>query len=53
MLCNAAEALVHVGDRAYVFTWGSSTFDTSQHLSLASWKDLLKTVTFDPASATP
>lgn len=53
MHCNAAEALVHVGDRAYVFTWGNSTFDTTQHFSLASWKDLLKTVTFDPASAKP
>ena len=50
-LCNAAEVLVHVGDRVYVFDWGNSTFDGTSHMNLASWKELLKTVHFDPASA--
>ncbi len=50
-LCNAAEVLVHVGDRVYVFEWGSQTFDGEQHFSFPSWKELLTSVTFDPASA--
>ena len=51
MLCNAAEALVHVGDRVYVFDWGNDTFSSAQHMNLASWRELLKSVKFDPASA--
>ena len=51
MLCNAAEVLVHVGDRVYVFDWGNDTFDGMSHLNLASWKQLLKSIVFDPASA--
>jgi len=51
MLCNAAEALVHVGDRVYVFDWGNSTFDGSTHLTVTSWRQLLKSVRFDPTSA--
>ena len=47
MLCNAAEALVHVGSYVYVFDWGNDTFNTDQHLSLAAWKVLLTTVSFD------
>jgi hypothetical protein len=50
-LCNAAEVLVHVGDRVYLFEWGNSTFEGDKHFSLASWEELLKSVTFDPASA--
>jgi hypothetical protein len=53
MLCNAAEALVHVGDRVYLFDWGNETFDADRHMSLASWKALLRTVVFDPASSRP
>ena len=51
MLCNAAEALVHVGDRVYVFDWGNDTFSSAQHMNLASWRELLKSVKFDAASA--
>jgi len=51
MLCNAAEALVEVGGRVYVFDWGNDTFNTEQHFSLASWKELLKGVTFTPETA--
>lgn len=50
-LCNAAEAVVEVGGRVYVFTWGNSTFDAARHLGLASWRELLRSVTFDPGSA--
>lgn len=51
VLCNAAEALVHVGDRVYVFDWGNDTFDTSQHFPLAAWKELLRSVAFAPENA--
>jgi len=51
MLCNAAEAIVEVGGRVYVFGWGNSTFTGASHLGLPSWKVLLKSVAFDPASA--
>jgi hypothetical protein len=51
MMCNAAEALVHVGDRVYVFDWGNSTFETGSHLPLRSWEEWLKSVAFDPESA--
>ena len=50
-LCNAAEAVVAVGDRVYAFTWSNSTFEGSQHLGLVSWLKLLQTVTFDPGAA--
>jgi hypothetical protein len=51
MLCNAAEALVEVGGRVYVFDWSNSTFDGAQHLGLASWKRVLETVVFEPSKA--
>ena len=51
MLCNAAEALVHVGDRVYIFDWGNSTFETSTHFNLASWEQLLRTIRFQPWTA--
>lgn len=51
MFCNAAEAVVNVDGRVYVFDWGNSTFDGDRHLSFASWKHLLQSVRFDPASA--
>jgi hypothetical protein len=50
-LCNAAEAVVGVGGRVYVFGWANDTFDAASHFQLQSWLDLLKTVTFDPAKA--
>ena len=50
-LCNAAEAVVAVGGRVYVFGWANDTFDAASHFQLQSWLDLLKTVTFEPAQA--
>jgi hypothetical protein len=50
-LCNAAEAVVELGGRVYVFTWGNDTFDTTRHLALASWLKLLESVTFTPETA--
>ena len=50
-LCNAAEAVVEVGGRVYVFTWSNSTFEVGDHLGIPSWLKLLETVTFDPAAA--
>jgi hypothetical protein len=50
-LCNAAEAIVGVGGRVYVFGWANDTFDAASHFQLQSWLDLLKTVTFEPAKA--
>jgi hypothetical protein len=51
MLCNAATVHVLVGGRVYDFGWGNANFIGTDHLSLPSWKALLQTVTFDPASA--
>ena len=51
LLCNAAEAVVTVGGRVYVFDWTNSTFDESKHLSIQSWESLLRSITFKPASA--
>jgi hypothetical protein len=50
-LCNAAEAIVAVGGRVYVFTWSNATFQGSQHLGLVSWLKVLETMTFDPGAA--
>ena len=50
MNCNGAEALAAVGGRAYVFDWSNATFEGT-HLALAGWKELLKSVTFEPAAA--
>jgi len=52
MLCNAAEAVVQVGGRVYVFGWSNSTLTGDAHLSFGSWRELLRSVTFDPAGAT-
>jgi hypothetical protein len=51
LLCIAAEAVVSVGGRVYVFDWTNSTFDSGQHLSIQSWQSLLRSITFDPTSA--
>lgn len=46
-LCDAAEALVLVNDRVYVFSWANSSFD-GKHLTPDQFKDVLRTVTFAP-----
>ena len=51
MLCNAAEALVQVGGRVYAFDWANATFVGASHLGFSSWRELLKSVTLDPAAA--
>lgn len=51
VLCNAAEAIVQVGGRVYIFTWGNSTFGAGQHLPFESFRPMLATVTFDPTAA--
>ena len=51
MWCNAAVAFVEAGGRAYTFGWGSDTFNTDQHFSIEAWKEILKSVVLDPASA--
>lgn len=51
MLCNAAEALVEVGGRVYVFDWGNATFVGTAHLSFDAWKELLRSVQFTPGTA--
>lgn len=47
--CYSVEAVVVVGGRAYVFSWGYQITDT--HHTLADWTELLKSVTFDPGAA--
>lgn len=49
--CHSVDAVVGVGERAYVFTWQYQVTDTSH--TLADWKELLKSVTFDPGTVTP
>jgi hypothetical protein len=49
--CHSVDAVVAVGGRAYVFSWGYQI--TYIHHTLADWKELLKSVTFDPAAAKP
>jgi hypothetical protein len=44
--CNAAVAFVDVGGKAYQFPWENGTFDNSQHLSVADFKNVLESVTF-------
>lgn len=51
LLCNAAEAVVSVGGRVYVFSLGNDTFTAPSHFQVASWLELLKNVTFDPTKA--
>lgn len=46
-LCNAAEALVLVQRRVYVFTWGNSTFG-GPRLTADQFKEVLRTVAFAP-----
>lgn len=50
-LCNADDAFVEAGGRVYIFELGHATFVVSEHFSVASWEDLLKSVVLDPASA--
>jgi hypothetical protein len=52
MLCNAAEVLVEDGGRVYLFEWGNATFDTERHFPFAAWKELLKSITLTPETAT-
>lgn len=53
MDCNAAEAVVAVGGRVYVFDWGNDTLNGNAHLDFSAWTELLKSVTFNPTSAKP
>jgi hypothetical protein len=46
---NWIKAIVEVGGRAYEFSWMTQVADV--HHTLADWKEMLKSVTFDPASA--
>jgi hypothetical protein len=48
---NYIEAMVDVGGRAYYFSWMTQVADV--HHTLADWKEVLKSVTFDPNAATP
>jgi hypothetical protein len=50
-LCNASAALVQVGGRVYEFDWTNTSFDATSHVSLASWRELLDSVVFDPSGA--
>ena len=43
-LCNYAEFYVDANGKAYAFTWGHDTFDTTQHLDMNDFKTLLRTV---------
>ena len=51
MGCNAAEILVIVNGRVYVFGMTNATTSVADHLGFASWTELLNSVTFDPRSA--
>jgi hypothetical protein len=45
--CNAATAVVLVGDRVYAFNWSNAAF-LPTHLSIDDFKRVLATVTFQP-----
>lgn len=45
-LCNYAEFYVAADGKAYDFNWAQETFDTTQHLDMNDFKNLLRTVTF-------
>jgi hypothetical protein len=47
--CHGMDALVGVGGRAYIFSWQYQVTDTNH--TFADWKEMLKSVTFDPSSA--
>jgi hypothetical protein len=49
--CHGVEAVIGVEDRAYDFDWEYQVTHTNH--TLADWKELLKSVVFDPGSATP
>ena len=49
--CGSAEALVQAGDRVYLFELGHGPTGAGQTFSVAEFKQLLTSVTFDPASA--
>ena len=51
MGCNAAETLVIVNGRVYVFGMTNATTSVADHLGFGSWTELLNSVTFDPRSA--
>ena len=48
-LCNYAEFYVEANGKAYTFTWGHDTFDTTQHLDMNDFKTLLRTVKITPS----
>ena len=50
-LCNAAEVLVEVGGRVYLFEYGNGTFESARHFPFVAWKDVLKSITFTPETA--
>ena len=50
-LCNAAEVLVEVGGRVYLFEYGNGTFESARHFPFVAWRDLLKSITFTPETA--
>jgi hypothetical protein len=45
-LCNFAQVFVHVGDRAYTFTWENDTFSETSHMDVSYFKELLRSVVF-------
>ena len=47
--CHGMDVVVGVGGRAYIFSWQYQVTDTNH--SLADWKEMLKSVIFDPSSA--
>ncbi len=49
--CHGFEALVGVGGRAYDFEWRFQVTETNH--TKADWKEMLKSVTFDPSAAKP
>ncbi len=48
--CNAAEAIVPIGKRVFVFTWGHDTFDSSRHMPISDFKSFLLGVTLPEAA---
>jgi hypothetical protein len=46
-LCNAAEAIVDVGGRVYVFTLGNASIGNTPHFVIPHFLQMLATTTFD------
>jgi hypothetical protein len=47
--CNAAEVMVAIGKRVYVFSWGNDTFEAGTHLPEPEFERLLLGVTLPDA----